>query len=265
MISFTDLTGCHWSATTILPHIVFPGKGVTKQQLTFAASRCTIWGGETQMANEHGLKMLTVRLGIASPDGVNRAVALLRQGELVAFPTDTVYGIGAHAFLEEAVARLYRAKGRPADQPIPLLLADAAAIEWVCTDIPPLAWQLAARFWPGALSLVLARSEAVPDRVTARGPTVAVRVPDDPVALAICRELGAPLAATSANLHGQPSPVTADEVEAALAGHLALILDGGRCRGGVASTVLDLTVSPPAILRRGPITAEQLARFLPET
>ena len=216
------------------------------------------------MASDSTFKMRTIRLDIQSPDILKQAVGLLRQGELVAFPTDTVYGIGAHAFLEEAVARLYQAKERPADQPVALLLPDAAAMEAVCTNIPPLAWQIAERFWPGGLSLVLARSEAVPDRVTAGGPTVAVRVPDHPLVCALCRELGAPLAASSANCHGQPPPVTADEVEAALAGRVSLILDGGRCQGGVASTILDLTVSPPAILRRGPITAEQLASILRE-
>jgi L-threonylcarbamoyladenylate synthase len=216
------------------------------------------------MTGDFRFETQTVRLGIGVPDARKRAVELLRQGELVAFPSDTVYGLGAHAFLEEAVARLYRAKERPADQPIALLLPDAAAMELVCTNIPPLAWQIAERFWPGGLSLVLARSQAVPDRVTAGGPTVAVRVPDHRLLCAICRELGAPLAATSANRHGQPPPVTADEVEAALAGRVPLILDGGRCSGGVASTVLDLTVSPPTILRRGPVTAEQLASLLQE-
>ena len=216
------------------------------------------------MDSDFRLETKTVRLGARMPDALTRAVELLRQGDLVAFPTDTVYGVGAHAFLEEAVARLYRVKGRPADQPIALLLPDAAAMESVCTNIPPLAWQIAERFWPGGLSLVLARSKAVPDRVTAGGSTVAVRVPDHPLVRAICRELEAPLAASSANCHGLPPPVTADEVEAALAGRVSLILDGGRCQGGVASTVLDLTVSPPSILRRGLVTAEQLAGILQE-
>ena len=193
---------------------------------------------------------------------IDRAVELLAHGELVAFPTDTVYGVGAHAFQPRAVARLYAVKRRPTRLPIPLLLDGAATMDAVCLDIPPLAWELARRFWPGALSLVLRRAPAVPDAVTAGGATVAVRVPDHPLVRELCRRLGAPLAATSANLHGRPDPVTAQAACAALAGRIPLILDGGPCPGGVPSTVLDLTVTPPVILRRGPITAEQLAGIL---
>lgn len=211
------------------------------------------------MTRVAGPRYETVRLAIRSPGALERALELLRRGEPVAFPTDTVYGIGAHALLEEAVVRLYRAKERPAHLPIPLLLPDSAAMEAICRDVPPLAWRLAERFWPGGLSLVLGRAALVPNAVTAGGPTVAVRVPDHPLVRELCQRLGAPLAATSANRHGQPPPVTAEGVEAALGGRISLILDGGRCPGGVASTVLDLTVTPPAILRPGPVTAELLA------
>jgi L-threonylcarbamoyladenylate synthase len=205
----------------------------------------------------------TVRLLTEAPDAMERAVEALRRAEVIAFPTDTVYGVGTHAFLPEAVAQLYAIKDRPAHLAIPLLLPDVAAMGTVCVDIPPAAWDLAERFWPGSLSLVLRRAPVVPDAVTAGGPTVAVRVPDHALVRELCRRLGAPLAATSANRHGQPSPATAGEVEAALGGWIPLILDGGPCAGGVASTVLDLTVSPPAILRAGPITAEQLAAVVP--
>jgi len=205
----------------------------------------------------------TVRLRIEAPDALDQAVELLRRGGLVAFPTDTVYGVGAYAFLAGAVAQLYQVKERPTDQAIPLLLPEAAMMEAVCSEVPPLAWRLAERFWPGGLSLVLRRSAHVPDAVTAGGPTVAVRVPDHPLVRELCRRLGAPLAATSANRHGQPDPVTADDVEAELGGRVPLILDGGACRGGVPSTVLDLTVSPPVLLRRGPVTAEALAELVP--
>ena len=201
----------------------------------------------------------TCRFDIESPGALERAVALLQRGEPVAFPTDTVYGIGVHAFQPKAVERLYGLKGRPAYLPIPLLLPDMAAVRTACTDIPPIAWRLAARFWPGGLSLILRRSMAVPDVVTSGGATVAVRVPDHYWVRELCRQLGVPLAATSANLHGKPSPVTADDVWNALEGEIPLILDGGTCRGGVASTVLDLTVTPPAILRPGPVAAQQLA------
>jgi L-threonylcarbamoyladenylate synthase len=202
--------------------------------------------------------MRTVRLSTTAPDALQQAVSTLRRGQVIAFPTDTVYGVGAHAFLPEAVARLYTVKGRPAGMAIPLLLPDAAAIRSVCADIPPLAWILAEWFWPGALSLILPRSVAVPSLVTAGGPTVAVRVPDQPLVRDICRALDAPLAATSANLHGRPAPVTADEAWATVAGQIALLLDGGPCPGGRASTLLDLTVTPPVLLREGPVTADQL-------
>ena len=196
------------------------------------------------------------------PAARERAVEALQRGEVIAFPTDTVYGIGAHAFLPEAVARLYAIKERPGRYAIPLLLPDAAALEAVCIDIPPLAWQLAERFWPGALSLVLKRASTVPAIVTAGGPTVAVRVPDHALVRELCQRLGAPLAATSANLHGRPDPITAGDVAQALGKRILLILDGGPCPGGIASTVLDLTVSPPVILRAGPVTADQLAAVI---
>lgn len=206
--------------------------------------------------------MHTTLLGIQVPDALERAVQALQQGEAIAFPTDTVYGVGAHAFLPDAVRRLYEVKGRPLQVPIPLLLADVRVMEQVCEEVPPLAWEIAAHFWPGALSLVLRRSPRVPDIVTAGGPTVAVRVPDHSWVRELCRRLGAPLAATSANRHREAEPVTAPEVQTALGGRIPLIIDGGPCPGGVPSTVLDLTVSPPAILRPGPVTAEQLAPWL---
>jgi L-threonylcarbamoyladenylate synthase len=201
----------------------------------------------------------TICLDSGIPGALERAVELLKRGELVAFPTDTVYGVGAHAFLEEAVARLYRVKNRPLHLPIPLLLPDAAAMTQVCSSVPSLAWRLAQDFWPGGLSLVLRRAAIVPDVVAASGSTVAIRVPDHALVRELCRRLGAPLATTSANRHGQSSPITAVEVKASLGGRVPLILDGGVCKGGVASTVLDLTTSPPAILRVGPITVESLA------
>lgn len=206
----------------------------------------------------------TIRLPTRMPDARARAVETLKQGNLVSFPTDTVYGVGAHAFLPEAVARLFVVKDRPLHLPIPLLLPHASAMEGVCIDIPSLAWKLAERFWPGALSLVLSRASTVPDTVTAGGSTVAVRVPAHSLVFELCRQLDAPLAATSANRHGQPPPLTADEVEAELGGRIPLLLDGGPCPGGVASTVLDLTTSPPTLLRTGPVTLEQLADIVPE-
>jgi L-threonylcarbamoyladenylate synthase len=189
---------------------------------------------------------------------MDRAVAVLAGGGLVALPTDTVYGLAAHAFLPEAVARLYAVKERPLSLPIALLLPDAEAMTQVCAAIPLLAWTLAMRFWPGALSLVLRKRAVVPDLVTSGGSTVAVRVPGHPLVPELCRQLGAPLAATSANLHGQQPSTTAKEVLGGLGGRVDLILDGGDSPGGMASTVLDLTVFPPAILRSGPISEREL-------
>jgi L-threonylcarbamoyladenylate synthase len=197
-----------------------------------------------------------------SPQALERAVAALLAGQVIAFPTDTVYGVGAHALQPEAVARLYAVKDRPLSLAIPLLLPSPEALELVCDPVPPVAYQLADRFWPGALSLVLPRAGTVPDIVTAGGGTVAVRVPDHDLVRALCRQLAAPLAATSANRHGQPPLITAEQVMAALGNRLPLVLDGGPAQGGTPSTVLDLTVSPAAILRPGPITADDLRPYL---
>jgi L-threonylcarbamoyladenylate synthase len=207
----------------------------------------------------------TVRIATDDPTAVERAAHVLQHGGVIAFPTDTVYGLGAHAFLAEAIADLYRIKERPTHLPIPLLLPDAAAMRAVCSSIPAVAWQLARRFWPGGLSLVLPKAPHLPDILVAHGKSVAVRVPDQDLVRRVCRQMGAPLAATSANRHGQPAPVTADEVEATLTSTIPLLLDGGRCPGGIASTVLDLTVAPAVILRPGPISQDQLATILPLT
>ena len=189
-----------------------------------------------------------------SERAVERAVALLRAGELVAFPTDTVYGVGALAWDEEAVGKLYTAKIRAGHKAIPILLADPADLLLVAADLPPAALRVAERFWPGALTLVVPRNRRVPDIVTAGGDTVAVRVPDHDAVRALIRAAGAPLATTSANLSGAASPVTAAEVAAQLSGRVSLILDGGPCPGGTPSTILDLTGETAVILREGPVT-----------
>ncbi|MGB9593470.1 MAG: L-threonylcarbamoyladenylate synthase [Anaerolineae bacterium] len=195
-------------------------------------------------------------------EALAKAAQTLREGGLVAFPTDTVYGVGALVFHEQAVGRLYVAKIRDPNKAIPVLLSNVRDLDHIAKRVPPAAWQLAGAFWPGALSLVLEKSPLVPDAVTAGGPTVAVRVPDHRLALALIERAGSPLATTSANLSGQPSSVTADEVEASIGDAVDLILDGGPCPGGVASTVLDLTVTPPRIVRPGPIRWEDLAPLL---
>lgn len=193
------------------------------------------------------------------PD-VAAAAALLRAGELVAFPTDTVYGVGALVWAAAAAARLYTAKLRAPDKAIPVLLADAADLPLIARAVPPAAIRLAERFWPGPLTLIVPALPSIPAEVTAGGDTVAVRVPDHPLARALIRTVGAPLAVTSANLSGQPSPVTAAEVAAQLGDRIALILDGGRCPGGVPSTLVDVTGEHPVILRPGPIGLDAIVR-----
>lgn len=205
----------------------------------------------------------TLVLPANSRDAITRAVRALTDGGVVAFPTDTVYGLGARAFDPAAVERLYTAKVRPRSKAIPVLLATATDLPLVAREVPPTAGRLANAFWPGALTLILPRHPALPSILTADGDSVAVRVPDHPLARALIAASGAPLAATSANLSGRPSPVTAQEVTAQLGGRIDLILDGGPCPGGRPSTVLDLTRDPPRLLRAGPVTAAALRAILP--
>jgi L-threonylcarbamoyladenylate synthase len=193
---------------------------------------------------------------------LRQAAALLRAGELVAFPTDTVYGVGAVCWNEAAVARLYTAKLRSLDKAIPILLADTDDLALVAGDLPPLAARLGNAFWPGALTLVVPRGPRVPAEVTAGGDTVAVRIPNLDLTRALIRLAGAPLATTSANISGGPSPVTASEVAAQLSGRIPMILDGGRCPGGAASTVVDVTGPVPRILRPGPISEADILAVL---
>ena len=200
-------------------------------------------------------------LSANDPDAVVETIEALRAGHVVAFPTDTVYGIGASAFIERAVASLYEVKERPPDKFIPLLLSSSRDLPQIAQPVSDLAWRLAERFWPGALTLVVPKGPTVPDIVSS-GTGVAARVPAHPVVPALIRQLGAPLATTSANLSGGASPATAEDVLAQLGGRIPLILNGGPCKGGIPSTVLDLTQLPPRILREGGITADELARFL---
>jgi L-threonylcarbamoyladenylate synthase len=184
-----------------------------------------------------------------------RAIEVLKVGGLVAFPTDTVYGLAVFPWDVDAVVRLYEAKQRPSDRPIPLLLSDASELDRVATLLPRCRRQyrqLIARFWPGGLTLVLPKAQIVPEAVSA-GPTVAVRVPDLALARELIRAAGGVLAVTSANLSGQPSPVTAQEVEEQLGDRIDLILDDGPSRGGIPSSILDCTVSPPLLLRHGAV------------
>ncbi len=191
---------------------------------------------------------------------VERGISLLRQGGLVAFPTDTVYGLGACASLAAAVERVYVVKQRPRHMALPLLLASTSQIGEVAYPVPEVAWLLAYRFLPGALTLVLPRSSAVADIVTAGAATVAVRVPAHPIPLALIDGVGAPVVGTSANRSGQPSPLTAGEVCAQLGDEVDLVIDGGRCPGGGESTIVDVTGEVPVVLREGVIPVLELRK-----
>ena len=194
---------------------------------------------------------------VLRPDETARAAALLREGRLVAFPTETVYGLGAWAREPLAVRRVFEAKGRPAGHPLIVHLPDAAALdEW--TEAGPVAHLLAERFWPGPLTLVVPRRPIVPDEVTGGRDTVGVRVPDHPVALAMLRDLGSGVAAPSANRFGHVSPTTAAHVIADLAGRIDAVIDGGPCPVGVESTIVEVVGPVLQILRPGGISADEL-------
>jgi L-threonylcarbamoyladenylate synthase len=188
------------------------------------------------------------------------AVELLNNGGLVAFPTETVYGLGARAYDAAAARRVYKAKGRPSDNPLIVHVCDEAMLAGVVKRVTPLARKLIDAFWPGPLTLVLEKSARVPDAVTAGGRTVAVRCPGHPAARALIRALGEPIAAPSANRSGRPSPTTAAHVLRDLRGRVALILDGGPCRKGLESAIVDARGLRPVVLRHGTLSAESISR-----
>jgi tRNA threonylcarbamoyl adenosine modification protein (Sua5/YciO/YrdC/YwlC family) len=213
-------------------------------------------------------RMTTLVITLSDPgrrrEQIEKAAALLRAGRLVAFPTETVYGLGADGMNEAAVRQIFAAKGRPETKPISLLIPDASALEQYCRDVPQAAYRLAERYWPGPLTLVLKKQELIPPDVAACGDTVGLRCPDHPVALALLRAAGVPVAAPSANLSGNPPAVDAPQVLRELEGRIHAVVDGGACPLGVASTVLDLTQSPPKILRQGGVTKDQLRAVIGE-
>ena len=196
-----------------------------------------------------------------SPRLLNQAVQLLRDGGVVAFPTDTVYGVGVDPFQSEAVRRLYRIKGRPEDKPIAILVGSIEDVARVAQTPSRTFSRLADRFWPGGLTLIVETRE-LPPEITAGGSTVGVRMPDHPLTLELLRGFGGPIATTSANRSGQNPATSAEEVGAQLGGRVNLIVDGGDTITKVASTVLDLSVSPPKILRHGGISEELLMECL---
>lgn len=195
-------------------------------------------------------------LAMNSPTASDQALNILRSGSVLGFPTDTVYGVGAAGLDDAAVARLYVAKERPTHQAIPLLLADAGDLATVCPSIPPLALEIGRRYWPGALTLIVPAAPHLPQSLLAGGTTVAVRVPDHDWLRALIRQLGQPLAATSANVHGAPNPRTADDVAYQLGTRLPLIIDGGPTAGDVPSTIIDVTGDTPRVLRQGALQIE---------
>ncbi len=192
-------------------------------------------------------------ISVSSQLDLHKAVEVLKRGGLVAYPTDTLYGLGAHAFLEEAVERVYQAKGRPLGKAIPLLLSTPEELRLVADEVPEAARRLADAFWPGALTLVLKSLAGVPEAVTGGTKSIAVRVPDHPVPRELVSQLGAPITGTSANRSGAPEPITANDVRAQLAGLVDLIIDGGPCPGGRPSTVVDVRGRRPVLVREGAI------------
>lgn len=198
----------------------------------------------------------------ASPEAVEEAARVLRAGGLVVFPTDTVYGLGADPANPEAVERIYQVKGRESGKPLQLLLADSSQLPTVAVEISELAWQAARCFMPGGITLVLKKAPGVPLSVVAGGATVGVRVPQYDLCRALIRAFGGPVAATSANRSGGPSPATAAEAAEQVGDAVDLVLDGGPCPVGRDSTVLDLSGPEPRVLREGAVSLAELRRTL---
>jgi len=199
---------------------------------------------------------------VVNDQDIANAVAVLKAGGLVAFPTETVYGLGADASNPDAVARIYAAKGRPSDHPVIVHLADPVQMPLWARDVPQAAHELAKAFWPGPLTLILKRGAAVLDAVTGGQDTVALRVPSHPVALALLRRFGGGVAAPSANRYGRVSATTAEHVRHEFGAAVECVLDGGPCGVGIESTIIDLSRAAPALLRPGHVTAAQLEAVL---
>lgn len=191
---------------------------------------------------------------------IQYALEILQSGGIIAFPTDTVYGLGAPAFNNAAIESIYTAKGRPLEKAIPILIGDLSDLDKIARNIPNMTLRFASCFWPGPLTCIVPKKQTLPSAVSATS-TVAVRIPDHHDARALLHAAG-PMAVTSANISGQPSPSTAQEVYEHLNGRIPLILDGGKTKGGVPSTLVDCTGEKPVILREGPITLAELLAVL---
>lgn len=195
---------------------------------------------------------------------IKKAVSILKEGGIVAYPTDTVYGLGASMSDITAVERIFKVKGRPKGMALPVLLANHEQIKQIVTFVPMSAKRLIEKFFPGALTIVLPKSDAVPDIITGGGKTVAFRIPDHPVPLALVTGLGKPIVGTSANLSGKPSPMTAAEVLEQIGDQIDMVIDGGKTPGGIESTVVDLSGGSPIIRRQGAISIDELRKILPD-
>jgi L-threonylcarbamoyladenylate synthase len=191
---------------------------------------------------------------------VDRAIEILKSGGIVAFPTDTVYGLGGDAFNSEVAERIYKVKQRPRSLPLPVLLADLTQVAAVVDSVPDIVRFLMKRFWPGGLTLVLPKAASIPEIISAGNDKVAIRIPKHIVPLALIHGLGTPIIGTSANISHKPSPLTAREVEQQLGSQIDLIVDMGRCPGGLESTVVDVTGGAPIILRQGIIPEDEIKR-----
>ena len=195
---------------------------------------------------------------------ISEAARIIKQGGTVAFPTETVYGLGADALNPEAVRKIFQAKGRPQDNPLIVHIANTEQLDVLARDVSDSARNLMDVFWPGPLTLIFRRRDIVPDVTTCGLDTVAVRMPDNPVAIALIRQAGTPIAAPSANISGRPSPTTAEHVIADLSGRIDAVIDGGPVRVGVESTVLDMTLDIPVLLRPGEVGVEQIREYVGE-
>jgi L-threonylcarbamoyladenylate synthase len=203
------------------------------------------------------------RLSASIQEQVEKGTSILKNGGVVAFPTDTVYGLGASMAIDSAVEKVYRIKGRPRNMALPLLLADIAQLEQVAISIPASARLLADKFWPGPLTLVLLKSDSVSDIVSSGSKTIAVRIPDHPVPTSLARGIGTAITGTSANLSGQPSALTSAEAREQLGNKVDFIIEGD-CPGGRESTVVDLSGKAPVILREGALYIEALRQICPD-
>jgi len=210
------------------------------------------------------MKTIVLKINSKNPEinKIKKAALILKKGGLVAFPTDTVYGLGADALNPEAVKKIFAVKRRPRVNPLPILINKKNDLSKYALHIPQKIKRLIDKFWPGPLTLTFRKKKIIPDVVTANKKTVGIRAPNNLVALALIRAMGKPIAATSANLHGRPSPVTADEVRKNLNNKIDLILDGGKTKLGIESTILGCAATPPTLLRLGAIKTETLEKII---